>query len=43
MLEISDRHLKLQILFEDAKLVSSSSEYDQIEIQFVQPEVFVNL
>ena len=43
MLEISDQYLKLQLLFEDAKLVSSSSEYDQIEIQFIQPEVFVNL
>ena len=42
IIEISDTNLKLQLLFEDAKLVSSSSEYDLIEIQFVQPEVFVN-
>ena len=42
IIEISDTNLKLQLLFEDAKLVSSSSEYDLIEIQFIQPEVFVN-
>ena len=30
LVEVTETNLKLQLFFEDAKLVSSSSEYDKI-------------